>query len=145
MYLYAIRAADDTMFPTLHPGGLAVVAPLVGKTPGDGELVVDSEEPFGRAPVNMGFANAVTSALLQCGVKVIERPAMLTGYTEMRGDASGYSLAGGALTSGTKVGGLGFSGAGGRPKPPLRRPISSISTGSPKPIISWSPSRLAPG
>ncbi len=58
---------------------------------------------------NMEFANTVTGVLVSCGVRVVERPAMLSGYAESRSSGSASAL--GITTSGglVSVGGSGDS------------------------------------
>ena len=60
---------------------------------------------------NMDFANTVTGLLISCGVKVVERPAMLSSYTESRSSGSvsavGLDLSGGLAAVGGTGGGKG--------------------------------------
>ncbi len=57
---------------------------------------------------NMEFANTVTATLVSCGVRVVERPAMLSGYAESQGSVSGVGTVGG-IGSGSTIGVVGGS------------------------------------
>jgi hypothetical protein len=58
---------------------------------------------------NMEFANTVTAALVSCGVRVVERPAILAGYAESQGSVSGIGAVGGTGGEAT-IGVVGGSG-----------------------------------
>jgi hypothetical protein len=59
--------------------------------------------PGSVSKANMDFANSVTSVLISCGVRVLERPAMLSGYSESQtsgsGSAVGSDIAGGLVVA----------------------------------------------
>ena len=63
---------------------------------------------------NMEFANTVTEALVSCGVRVVERPAMVSGYAESRGSGVGLGVAGGAASGGARAGGVGLVAGSGK-------------------------------
>ena len=66
--------------------------------------------PGSVSKTNVDFANSVTTVLISCGVRVLERPAMLSGYTESRSSGSGSAI------GSTASGGLSVIGGSGNGK-----------------------------
>jgi hypothetical protein len=66
--------------------------------------------PGSVSKANMEFANTVTATLVSCGVRVVERPAILSGYAESHGSISGI----GAVEGTGGAGALGIVGGSGK-------------------------------
>ncbi|MDP2359420.1 MAG: hypothetical protein Q8O14_01520 [bacterium] len=63
---------------------------------------------------NFEFANKVTEVLVSCGVKIIDRPAMLSNFTESTGTGSGMTLGSVSASGGQSAQVLGFGSASSR-------------------------------